>query len=662
MLLLRGDFPPYCLAGTRGMAKPILQPFRGDRHESSKWEYRAAFERASVATFLFDASNRLCLDANKAAQALTGCDRKELLDRRIEDFHPRASRERAIEHFQKFLGKRGFSYDDLPIETEDEGPVPVEVRGQVIGFDERKAVLVYFRDLSEERLLQREVLFQSHKLTALNSLSSALSKSLELSEILAGSLRVIMEASGSVYGEVLVYEQEASAFRLASFRGENTVEPTGNVLPLDTCELASRVLESGEPILLDSLDREPRLRALLQDRSDVGAVAGVPLKSKDHVLGVMHLAIATQQLFPTFDFDLFKTIGVQIGIAAENEVLFQRTMRQTKQITVLNNIARIISSSLQIEEVFDAFATEMKKLIDFDRLSVAFLDATGSYLRIFASGSRDTGWGMESLVPVVGTGPGWVVLNETHFIHPDTQSQRRFIEDQFLYEDGIRSYILLPLDSRGHVAGTFGVGSKEKHAFSEKDLPLLTQLSKQLSVAIENVKLYQQTKETSILDDVSSLFNFRYFHQALERELKLVTRHKSRLSLLFIDLDKFKQINDSHGHLRGSKVLREVGFLLRAAIRETDIAARYGGDEFVVILPDTDYPQAKRLGERIRQLILRTTYLKEEGINARLGASIGLSTFPTEAPTKEELIHLADERMYRDKAENRGKPIPPESD
>jgi diguanylate cyclase (GGDEF)-like protein len=437
----------------------------------------------------------------------------------------------------------------------------------------------------------------------------------------------------------------------------------GNVLPLDTCKLASRVMENGEPILVESLDHEPRLRALLEDRADVGAVAGVPLKSKDHVLGVMHLAIATQQLFSTFDFDLFKTIGVQIGIAAENAVLFQRTARQAKQIQVLNNIARIISSSLQIEEVFDAFANEMEKLIDFDRLSVAFLDASGSYLRIFASGSRtDSGWGMESLVPVVGTGPGWVVLNETHFIHADTKSQQRFIEDQFLYEDGIRSYILLPLDSRGHVAGTFGLGSSKKNAFSDKDLPLLTQLSKQISVAIENVKLYQQTKETSILDDVSSLFNFRYFHTALERELKLVARHKSRLSLLFIDLDKFKQVNDAHGHLRGSKVLREVGFLLRAAIRETDIAARYGGDEFVVILPDTDYPQAKRLGERIRQLILRTTFLKEEGINSRIGASIGLATFPTEAPSKDELIHLADERMYRDKEDNREKAIPPEGE
>ena len=154
----------------------------------------------------------------------------------------------------------------------------------------------------------------------------------------------------------------------------------------------------------------------------------------------MQLAIATDQLFPMFDFELFTSIGVQIGMAAENAVLFQRTARQAKQIQVLNNIARIISSSLQIEEVFDSFANEMEKLFDFDRLLVAFLDSSGSYLRIFASGARtDSGWGMESLIPLVGTGPGWTVLNETHFIHPDTKEEQKFIEDQFLHEDGIRS-------------------------------------------------------------------------------------------------------------------------------------------------------------------------------------------------------------------------------
>ncbi|HSF14488.1 MAG TPA: diguanylate cyclase [Vicinamibacteria bacterium] len=644
------------------MAKPSLHSFRGDRPDFSGWQFRSAFEKLGVATFFFDATNRLCLDANKEAERLTGYERKELLDLRLEELHPRHAKGRAVEHFQRFSNPEGFSYDDIALETKEQGSFPVAVRGVVLGFDDGKVVLVQCRDLSEERLLQREVLFQNHKLTALNSLSSAISKSLDLTEILEDSLVVIMEASGSLYGEMLLFQEENKSFQVAAFRGDRGIEPSEKALSFDECELAFNVLESGEPRLAESLKKEPRLAKLLEGVNDLGAVAGVPLRSKNRVLGVMQLAIGERQLFPTFDFDLFTSIGNQVGMAAENALLFQRTLRQSKEIKVLNNIARIISSSLQIEEVFDAFAHEMKKLVAFDRLSVAFLDPSGSYLRIFASGARaDSGWGMESLLPLVGTGPGWVVLNERHFIHDDTKAHQRFIEDQFLYEDGIRSYILLPLESRRRIIGSFGLGSRRECAFSDKDLPLLSQLSKQISVAIDNVSLYQRTKENSILDDVSSLFNLRYFHQALERELKLVIRHKSRLSLLFIDLDNFKNINDTHGHLRGTKVLREVGFLLRAAIRETDIAARYGGDEFVVILPDTDAKQAKRLGERMRQLILRTTFLKEEGINSRLGASIGLATFPSEAPTKEELIHLADERMYRDKEENRAKPIPRET-
>ena len=343
-------------------------------------------------------------------------------------------------------------------------------------------------------------------------------------------------------------------------------------------------------------------------------------------------------------------------------MLFQRTTTQSKQIQGLNNVARIISSSLHLEEVFDSFALELENLIPFDRLSVTMMDDTENYLRIFASGARtDAGWGMESIIPLVGTGPGWVIMNGKHLIQPDTQVEQRFIEDQFLLEDGIRSYILLPLASRRQVLGTLGLGSNEPNAFSEENLPLLSQLSKQVSVAIENVKLYQKAKETSILDDVSSLYNFRYFHQALDRELKMAVRHKSSLSLLFIDLDKFKQVNDNLGHICGSKVLREIGFLLRAAIRETDLAARYGGDEFVIILPDTDFEHASRLGERIRRLVLRTPFLRDERLDVRVGASIGVATYPTEAPTKDELIRVADERMYADKESNRGKPIPRDS-
>ncbi|HLE21662.1 MAG TPA: diguanylate cyclase [Vicinamibacteria bacterium] len=617
------------------------------------WLHRVCFEEGLEAHFLFDIATRGVVDANKSAEQLSGYSREELLELRLDDLHPRGSREKTISYFEKIKQHGSYMYDDLPLETKEQQRVPVEVKGALLGFGGGRIVQAMFRDVRKERQLQQEVLFQELKLTMLQSLSSAISDSLDLTEMLSDALAAVMESSGGLYGEMLLWLEDSGTFQIVSHQGDNVTLPETR-LPLGSCPMAAQAL-NGQPVLLDSLDADPRLARLLSDCQGIAAVAAVPLRSKSRVVGVMHLVISERQLFPTFDFDFFTSIGNQIGMAAEHALLFQRSSAQTKQITVLNNIARIISSSLQIEEVFDSFAAEMAKLISFDRLSVTILDDSGSYLRIFASGSRvDSGWGMESIIPVVGTGPGWVVLNERPFIHEDTRERQQFIEDEIFYEDGIRSYIILPLESRGKLVGTFGLGSRQPGTYSKRDLTLLGQLSEQISVAIENVKLYQQTKENSILDDVSSLFNFRYFHQALDRELKLVARHRSRLSLIFIDLDNFKQINDTHGHLRGSRVLRAVGFLLRAAVRETDIAARYGGDEFVVILPDTDLALAKRLGEHIRKIICHHVFLRDEGLNERLGASIGVATYPSEAHTKEELIQLADERMYRDKKKNHG--------
>ena len=163
------------------------------------------------------------------------------------------------------------------------------------------------------------------------------------------------------------------------------------------------------------------------------------------------------------------------------------------------------------------------------------------------------------------------------------------------------------------------------------------------------LRLFQKTRELSITDEVTPLYNFRHFHQILDRELKLVDRYRSVLSLIFVDLDRFKPINDQYGHLRGSRTLREVGFLIRAAVRETDYPSRYGGDEFVIILPQTDHGAAILLAEKLRRLIEGHTFLQEEGINARIGCSLGIATYPADASTKEALIRLADQRMYEDK-------------
>jgi diguanylate cyclase (GGDEF)-like protein len=280
------------------------------------------------------------------------------------------------------------------------------------------------------------------------------------------------------------------------------------------------------------------------------------------------------------------------------------------------------------------------------------VNESGDYIEITGYPDEAT-WGLGSVLPVVGSGPGSVVLNNRAILQRDLLHDHRFIEDMRLLEEGIRSYVILPLNSRGRGIGVLALGSTRSEAYDEATLAHVQPLADSVALAFENVRLFQKTRELSISDEVTPLYNFRFFHQILDRELKLVDRYKSVLSLIFVDLDRFKPINDQFGHLRGSRVLREVGFLLRAAVRETDYPARYGGDEFVVILPQTDSEAANALTEKLRAMVEGHTFLQEEGINARIGMSAGVATYPTEARSKESLIRLADERMYKDKEDRR---------
>jgi diguanylate cyclase (GGDEF)-like protein len=307
---------------------------------------------------------------------------------------------------------------------------------------------------------------------------------------------------------------------------------------------------------------------------------------------------------------------------------------------------------MELKTVVPAFAKEIAELQHFDRLACGFVNDSGDYIEITGY-PEDATWGLGAVIPVVGSGPGSVVLNSTAVLQRDLLHSHRFIEDMRLLEEGIRSYVILPLNSRGRSIGVLALGSSKSGAYDQETLAHVQPLADSVALAFENVRLFQRTRELSITDEVTPLYNFRFFHQILDRELKLVDRYKSVLSLIFVDLDRFKPINDRFGHLRGSRVLREVGFLLRAAVRETDYPARYGGDEFVVILPQTDGEQARALAEKLRGLIEDHTFLQEEGINATIGASFGVATYPMEARSKESLIRLADERMYGDKDERK---------
>jgi diguanylate cyclase (GGDEF)-like protein len=160
----------------------------------------------------------------------------------------------------------------------------------------------------------------------------------------------------------------------------------------------------------------------------------------------------------------------------------------------------------------------------------------------------------------------------------------------------------------------------------------------------------QRAEAQSVTDDLTLLSNSRYLNAALRRETKRASRSNRPLSLLFLDLDGFKQVNDTHGHLAGSKTLVEAAAVIRGCARETDIVARFGGDEFSLILPDTGQEGAVSVAIRIRDRLRTARFLTSDGLSVRVTASIGVATLPEVASSAEELLRAADTAMYKVKA------------
>jgi diguanylate cyclase (GGDEF)-like protein len=238
----------------------------------------------------------------------------------------------------------------------------------------------------------------------------------------------------------------------------------------------------------------------------------------------------------------------------------------------------------------------------------------------------------------------WVVEHGTVFATGNLRSDRR------LPDDTVASVIAFPLTSRGRCIGAV-VGFETKA--SARDPNLLPEVVSAIAVllepvggAIDSALQLKRSEELSVTDDLTALYNSRYLNQVLRRETKRASRHGRPLSLLFIDLDGFKRVNDTHGHLCGSRALVEAAGVIRASARETDVVARFGGDEFALVLPDTGAEGALAVGERIRERLAAHPFLASEGLSLRLTASVGVATLPDAATSSDELVQAADTAMY----------------
>jgi diguanylate cyclase (GGDEF)-like protein len=322
-------------------------------------------------------------------------------------------------------------------------------------------------------------------------------------------------------------------------------------------------------------------------------------------------------------------------------------IRQSQELTIFHDVAKALTSSLDLDSILQTIMDKMAEYFRPDTWSLLMVDEQRDEL-YFAIAVGDASEALKNVRLKMGEGiAGWVAKNGEQVISAHVQDDPRFakhVDDITQWQTN--SVICMPLRSRLRVLGVIQLVNVDMAQFNEPEVFFLQSICDYAAIAIENAKWVEKIQELTITDDCTGLYNARHLYKTLDTEVYRSSRFGYEFSVLFIDLDHFKAVNDTYGHLIGSKLLAEIGYLVKAQLRLIDFAFRYGGDEFVVLLPQTGKDQALVVAKRLRDGLRATKFCHDEGLNLNVRASIGLATYPHDARDAHDIIRQADEMMY----------------
>ncbi len=409
----------------------------------------------------------------------------------------------------------------------------------------------------------------------------------------------------------------------------------------------SRAIREARPVLEDLSHPDQAIMLLGPEHDDevTRSVIAAPMRHKDQVLGVISAQSYRAGAYRDVDLELLEAIADLAAVAVSNARAMMELAQQRRESEQLEEVGRALSASLDLDQVLQRIVSAVQGLIEADGSAVWLLRPDGDAEIALAAGHAVLPVG--TIIPVPETLRRQFIEAREPLVVNRAQAASILPADVMAKLQS-ESAISVPLIAENELIGALSVGHLRARTYGARDVRLLERFAFHAAIAVSNAHLHEQVRLLSLTDPLTGLPNRRHMDIVLEKDFATAERGRD-LSVVLFDLDDFKQFNDTAGHQAGDDAIRRFAEILAGQTRAMNLAARYGGDEFIAILSDTDAAGARYLVERVLE------ELRRDELMVGIGASAGIAVYRPGMIGPEDLIRSADEALYRAKAKRQRK-------